>query len=59
MARWRAAAKNPRHAANRMEEDFNKIMSIQLEAYKRHLKEHLYAAGRRTVKVLDVDREQK
>jgi hypothetical protein len=37
------------HAINRRDEDFRENMSIQLDAYKRNLKEFLFSTGIKTI----------
>jgi hypothetical protein len=44
---------NRGHVANRLEPYFAEELKIQLEGYRRHLREFLFTAGRKNIKIYD------
>jgi hypothetical protein len=50
---------NRSHVSNRLEPYFVEDTRMQLDGYRRHLKEHLFTAGRKNIKIYDPSHDLK
>jgi hypothetical protein len=55
MPRYVAAAccSNPAHVSNRQDQYYPKDLRMQLDGLKRHMREHVFALGKRNIRVFD------